>query len=70
MLVMAGLLLQWPTLLTLAMFAVLVLAYWRLSISEEREVLDRFGAVWDAYAAVTPRFLPRLVRRPALGGPR
>src|SRR6266508_4238364 len=34
LLVMAGLLLQWPTLLTLAMFPVLVIAYWRLSVSE------------------------------------
>ena len=44
LLVMAGLLLQWPTLLTLVMFPVLVVAYGRLSVSEEREVRRRFGA--------------------------
>lgn len=66
LLVMAGLLLQWPTLLTLAMFPVLVLAYWRLALSEEREVRKRFGAEWDAYAAATPRFVPGLARRPSL----
>jgi protein-S-isoprenylcysteine O-methyltransferase Ste14 len=66
LLVMAGLLLQWPTLLTLAMFPVLVVAYWRLALSEEREVRKRFGVEWDAYAAVTPRFVPRLARRPRL----
>jgi protein-S-isoprenylcysteine O-methyltransferase Ste14 len=66
LLVMVGFLLQWPTLLTLAMFPVLVLAYWRLAMSEEREVRQRFGAEWDAYAARTPRFIPALSRRPAL----
>jgi protein-S-isoprenylcysteine O-methyltransferase Ste14 len=62
-LVMAGLLLQWPTLLTLAMFPVVLLAYWRLALSEEREVRAQFGAEWDAYTAVTSRFVPRPVRR-------
>ena len=66
LLVMVGLLLQWPTLLTLAMFPVLVFAYWRLALSEEREVRRRFGAEWDAYAARTPRFVPGLRRRTAL----
>lgn len=66
MMVMAGLLLQWPTLLTLAMFPVLALAYWRLALSEEREVRKRFGAEWDAYAVATPRFVPRRARRPSL----
>jgi protein-S-isoprenylcysteine O-methyltransferase Ste14 len=29
---------------------------------EERELRSRFGADWDAYAARTPRFLPRRAR--------
>jgi methanethiol S-methyltransferase len=37
MLIMAGFLLQWPTLLTLAMFPILVLMYARLARSEEAE---------------------------------
>jgi protein-S-isoprenylcysteine O-methyltransferase Ste14 len=48
------------------MFPVLLVAYWRLALSEEREVRRRFGAEWDAYAARTPRFVPRLRRPPAL----
>ena len=40
-LVMFGFLLQWPTLLTLAMFPVLVVMYWRLAVSEEREKIGR-----------------------------
>lgn len=43
LLVMVGFLPQWPTLLTLAMFPVLVLVYRRLAIAEEREVTQRLG---------------------------
>ena len=60
LLIMAGLLLQWPTLLTLAMFPVLALAYTRLARAEERDVRAEFGADYDAYAAATPRFIPHL----------
>lgn len=44
LLVIMGLQLQRPTLLTLVMFPVLVFAYWRLALAEEREVRRRFGA--------------------------
>ena len=57
--IMVGFLLQWPTIPTLLMFPVLVYVYRRLAIAEERETRASFGADWDAYAAVTPRFLPR-----------
>jgi protein-S-isoprenylcysteine O-methyltransferase Ste14 len=63
LLIMAGLLLQWPTLLTALMFPVLALAYTRLAIAEEREVRAEFGTAYDRYAAATPRFLPRIGRR-------
>ncbi len=59
-LIMFGFLLQWPTLLTLAMFPVLLWMYSRLSISEEREAEETFGEAWRHYADNTPRFLPRL----------
>ena len=59
-LIMFGFLLQWPTLLTLAMFPVLVWMYSRLSLYEERETEKTFGSDWRAYAARTPRFIPRL----------
>ena len=65
LLIMIGFLFQWPTLATLVMFPVLVLVYWRLAIGEEREVRRQFGVAWDAYAARTPRFLPRLHALPA-----
>ncbi|WP_421937411.1 methyltransferase family protein [Phenylobacterium sp.] len=61
-LVMFGFLLQWPTLLTLAMFPVLVVMYWRLAASEERETAARFGEAYAAYRRATPGFIPRLRR--------
>ena len=60
LLIMAGLLLQWPTLLTIVMFPILALAYTRLAIAEERDVRAEFGADYDSYAAATPRFIPRI----------
>ena len=57
--IMFGFLLQWPTLVTLAMFPVLYVMYVRLAHREEREVAAEFGESWNAYAAVTPRWVPR-----------
>ena len=62
LLVMLGLLAQWPTIPTLLMFPVLVFAYRRLAIGEEREVRAAFGSEWDAYTAHTPRFIPTRIR--------
>lgn len=59
-LIMVGFLVQWPTLLTLAMFPVLVWMYARLAKSEEADSRARFGEAWDRYADDVPAFLPRL----------
>ena len=61
-LIMLGFLLQWPTLLTLAMFPILVWMYVRLARHEEREVRAEFGDEYARYAATTPAFVPRLRR--------
>ncbi len=66
---MFGFLLQWPTLVTLVMFPILVTVYVRLARREEREARARFGPEWDAYAAATPRFVPRLRRHAPAAGP-
>jgi len=58
-LVLLGFLAQWPTLLTLLMFPVLVVMYVRLARQEEREVRAEFGEVYDRYAAEVPGFVPR-----------
>src|SRR5215472_6614719 len=65
-LVMFGFLLQWPTILTLAMFPVLVAMYVHLAHQEEREARAEFGKAYDRYAARTPgwfRSLGELVHR-------
>ena len=59
-LVMTGFLLQWPTLLTLAMYPILVFMYTRLAKAEEREARAEFGKVYDSYAAEVPAFFPHL----------
>ena len=58
-LIMLGFLVQWPTLLTLAMFPVLVFMYVRLARHEEREVAAEFGEAYARYAARVPAFFPR-----------
>jgi protein-S-isoprenylcysteine O-methyltransferase Ste14 len=58
-LIMTGFLLQWPTLLTLAMYPILVWVYARLSIGEERDSLKRFGEAYARYMIEVPRFIPR-----------
>jgi len=62
-----GFLLQWPTLVTLVMFGILVVMYVRLALSEERESDVQFGQAWRDYAARTPRFVPRLVFKIPVG---
>lgn len=57
-LILLGFLLQWPTLLTLVMFPILLVMYGRLAITEEAEMRKRFGGEFEAYAVHTPRFVP------------
>ena len=64
-LILTGFLVQWPTILTLAMYPVLIWMYLRLSRSEEAEARIRFGAEYDTWARQVPGFLPR---RRAEGG--
>jgi methanethiol S-methyltransferase len=68
-LIMFGFLLQWPTLLTLAMFPILVWMYARLARSEEREVAAEFGAAYRQYAARVPRLVPHLSQLVGQGAP-
>jgi len=57
-LIMFGFLLQWPTLLTLLMFPVLVWMYVRLARTEERDTLAGFGEAYSDYMKSTPAFWP------------
>ncbi len=58
--IMFGFLLQWPTIITLAMFPVLVFMYVRLARREERDARAEFGDAYARYEADTPAFFPGL----------
>lgn len=57
--IMFGFLLQWPTLLTVVMFPILLVVYVRLARGEERDAAREFGDEYGRYAARTPAFIPR-----------
>ena len=59
-LIMTGFLFQWPTLVTLAMFPILVTMYVLLAHREERDALAEYGEQYRRYEAGTPGFFPRL----------
>ena len=59
-LITVGMLIQWPTLVTIAMWPILTVAYYRLARREERELEARFGKAYRRYRASTPRLVPSL----------
>ena len=67
-LIMLGFLLQWPTLITLAMFPILVAMYVLLARREERAAEAGFGDEYRRYAARTPAFIPHLGARAGMRG--
>jgi len=58
-LVTIGMLVQWPTMLTLLMWPLLTVAYYRLAMREEQEMMAQFGAAYEVYRQRVPAFLPR-----------
>ena len=58
--IMLGFLFQWPTLVTLVMFPILVTMYVKLARREEKEVLSEFGEEYRRYMDSTPAFFPHL----------
>lgn len=62
-LIILGFLLQWPTILTLLMFPVLVWMYTRLALLEEREMHHKFGEDYLRYSAQTPAFIPHIRKK-------
>ncbi|MFA5825444.1 MAG: isoprenylcysteine carboxylmethyltransferase family protein [Gallionellaceae bacterium] len=57
-LIMFGFLLQWPTLLTLLMFPILIWMYVQLAHAEEQDALAMFGDEYQRYLDDTPAFIP------------
>ena len=57
--IMFGFLLQWPTIITIVMFPILVFMYVRLARREERDARAEFGDAYARYVANTPAFIPK-----------
>lgn len=57
-LVTVGFLIQWPTLITLAMWPALMIVYYRLSMQEEKELAEKFGEEFYKYREKVPAFIP------------
>ena len=58
--IMIGMLIQWPTIITAVMFPVLAFVYYRLSKREEGEMIKLFGDEYKRYMVKTPMFIPKL----------
>jgi protein-S-isoprenylcysteine O-methyltransferase Ste14 len=56
-----GWIVHWPSLVTLALWPILVAAYVWLARQEEKQAEEEFGEAWRAYAAKTKRFVPGVV---------
>ncbi len=57
-----GLLVQWPTFITLVLWPFLTFAYYRLAMKEEREVAEEFPEAYVAYRKEVPAFVPRSLK--------
>jgi protein-S-isoprenylcysteine O-methyltransferase Ste14 len=61
--IMFGFLLQWPSLITLIMFPIIVFMYVRLARTEENWALKEFGDKYRRYMEHTPAFLPSIYKQ-------
>lgn len=57
-LITLGMLIQWPTLLTLLMWPILMYAYYRLARREEQVLEAQFGEAYRKYRRKVPAFIP------------
>jgi protein-S-isoprenylcysteine O-methyltransferase Ste14 len=57
--IMFGFLLQWPTIVTVVMFPILLYMYVRLARTEEKEAYAEFEDEYVKYAERVPAFFPR-----------
>lgn len=56
---------HWPTVISLALFPVIVIAYYTLAKREEQEMVEKFGEQYREYQRRVPMFIPRFWRRQA-----
>ena len=58
-LITLGFLIQWPSILTLIMWPILMWTYYRLAMKEEKDVERQFGKVYLDYKKTVPAFIPK-----------
>lgn len=56
-LIATGLLVFWPNLLTIVMWPIIVVSYYRLAKSEETKLLEKFGVRYERYMRKVPMFI-------------
>lgn len=61
-LITVGFLIQWPTIITVAMWPVLAVMYYRLARREEKGMLAEFGERYFEYKQMVPMFIPNRLR--------
>lgn len=52
---------HWPTIVSVAAFPIIVLAYTLLARKEERQMLAKFGDEYREYQRLVPMFIPRSI---------
>ncbi|MFQ6072947.1 MAG: methyltransferase family protein [Methanosarcinales archaeon] len=57
-LITIGMLVQWPTIITIAMWPILMIMYYRLAKKEEKELEELFGDDYLLYKKKVPMFIP------------
>ena len=60
-LITVGMLIQWPTIITAAMWPILMLMYYRLARREEKEIETKFEEKYTEYKQRVPMFIPSLL---------
>lgn len=68
-LVTLGLLIQWPTIITVLMWPVLTAAYYRLARREEEELEKEFGGAYAEYKEKVSMFIPKIFKSSDQIGP-
>jgi len=65
-LITLGMMIQWPTLITLIMWPILMIMYYRLALKEERQMEATFGDRYIEYRQRVPAFVPRFKHKERL----
>jgi protein-S-isoprenylcysteine O-methyltransferase Ste14 len=66
LLITLGLNVQWLTIITTLLWPVLVVVYYRLAKTEDKDVEEKFGEEFRRYKRTVPAFIPRLRAKPPI----